>query len=389
MKLRHHILISSILMMFFSLGIDGITTRKFGFVILIGYFFINIFRYKNCKMYIYYPLLIIIFMFLHSLIFTTYYGFEYNAYHTIFFNMIIIFTMLSIIFSNETIRVSKNIILKYTIVVLFIHILFFNIFFNWGIDNILQLRFLLIGEFPLNATFNAFLIIPAILFLFSVDKEFKRKKRIMIFLLSLVALFVVIAPLSRQNMTTILIIIMLITFFKSVKSFIFFIFSSSFLVLILFYTNDIFRSIVSIFINRFSKSFNQVEDGSNMRVEQVIESFCIGTEHPFGIGLSNFLHFQNNLSSPTPESAYNQIFAEMGIVFFVIFIFFLFTIYLRIKKLKAKNKQMYVFLISYFIGILFLSNFNEIFTNLPFWLFTFFVFIYSNNYFTTLKKVSK
>ncbi|UTJ07342.1 O-antigen ligase family protein [Arcobacter roscoffensis] len=235
--------------------------------------------------------------------------------------------------------------------------------------------------FAINSSYNHYILIPILILFVLIMNGNSFFTNIYLIISFILSLFILILPLSRQNIATFLIVALLllirkVNFFKLLILLL-----AVFLVFLYFYNIDesFIFNFTNSFAGRFEKTITLLENSNSERVKQFYEALRIGIEYPFGIGLGNFHSFQQGLVHTSTESGILQIFAELGFLFFIIFISFLFKLLIDIKSLKKVNYNMYLLLSSYFFGMLFLMNFNEILTNYLFWAFVLFVYLLKTN----------
>lgn len=260
-----------------------------------------------------------------------------------------------------------NIAVKYAAPTLFLLIVF-NLVSELGVRALIPWEFraaIKASDVSINSTFNQVVVLIVWSYYFSQFMQTSRSRWLLISVAVIMTLYV-LSSLSRQN------ILSLVVFFFSIVVLtinlrFYFYFSAVFLVGWVALDQG---GLVSKVLSRFQKSIEQVSSGDYSRLSQFYDSFRASLDQPFyGLGLGGFRDYSLSLGyyehTAVPESTYNQVSAEGGIIFFFIFAFGLFSVGIRyfygyMTSSDPDIKKLAGFALSYFSMLLFMMLFNEV-----------------------------
>lgn len=260
-----------------------------------------------------------------------------------------------------------HVAVKYAVPVLFILIIS-NFISELGVKALIPWEFraaIKMSDISINSTFNQVVVLVVWSYYFSQFMQTSKSKWLLVSISVVMSLYV-LSSLSRQNILSLAVFFFLIVILSINLRFSFYFALISLLSWVVLDQNGL----VSKILFRFQKSIDQVASGDYSRISQFVDSFRASLDQPlYGLGLGGFRDYALSLGyyehTAVPESTYNQVSAEGGIVFFLVFVFGLASIGARymygyITSSDPNVKKLAGFALSYFFMLLFMMLFNEV-----------------------------
>ena len=260
-----------------------------------------------------------------------------------------------------------NLAVKYAAPTLFILIIS-NLISELGVKALIPWEFraaIKMSDISINSTFNQVVVLIVWSYYFSQFMQTSKSKWLLISISVVMSLYV-LSSLSRQNILSLAVFFFFIVILGTNLRFSFY-----FAVVSLVGWGILDQDgLVSKILSRFQKSIDQVASGDYSRISQFYDSFRASLDQPiYGLGLGGFRDYALSLGyyehTAVPESTYNQVSAEGGILFFFVFAFGLVSIGVRyiysyITSSDPIIKKLAGFALSYFFMLLFMMLFNEV-----------------------------
>lgn len=259
---------------------------------------------------------------------------------------------------------------------------------NFELASVLSLRrYLLDSSIPINSTFNQIVFLVFFNIFIAFNLRYSKLIRGGMAIFGFILFIIIVFSLSRQNLIACL--VMFFYIFYKLTNFRQKAFISFFLVIGIFsfapsqVDGDSFSSLE----DRVEKTTVQISSADYTRFNQFSDSFHAGLVSPFiGLGLGGFYEYARKLgyaeNERVPEAAINQVMAEHGAVFFVLFILVLFYLFSKFKfsTTKIRGPCDSILLRGIFLSFITLLFFNEIHIQASIWIvFLLFNFIQPKN----------
>lgn len=360
--------------------LPGVTTKRFGFIILILVLFHKVIMRVKLRVNQTMPEIGGFWLlFLISSLFGVFLNQEFSSTgFAIFFTFVNLLLLKVLLDSTGYLKQDKIsmgwLVASCSLTCLFILQIFSII--DYEVSKILSLRKLLLEDgFSVNSTFNQVFILLFCNIFYLVVFAKHNVVRVLLYVLTVLLTLLVFLSLSRQNILACLTLFVLIFItFTSKRLKVTFICVLS-PILLFFVVPEIDQDSLSDVSVRIDKTVKQVTSADYARFRQFSDSIQMGTESPFiGVGLGGYYLAAKKLGYSeeirVPEAAVNQLVAEHGIIMLLFFLGTYLLMYLRIDKAPGyslihlnSKKILKCFLLSF--GILLF--FNEIHAQASLW----------------------